>query len=38
MSDTQQQNGGSVLALMEVAPEQIHFYGGAPRRDHRGLR
>ncbi|MGW2125003.1 UTP--glucose-1-phosphate uridylyltransferase GalU [Streptomyces sp. NPDC001758] len=29
MIDVQQQYGGSVIALMEVAPEQIHLYGAA---------
>ncbi|MBT3152781.1 UTP--glucose-1-phosphate uridylyltransferase GalU [Streptomyces sp. CHD11] len=29
MIDVQQQFGGSVIALMEVAPEQIHLYGAA---------
>ncbi|MFD5601815.1 UTP--glucose-1-phosphate uridylyltransferase GalU [Streptomyces sp. NPDC127064] len=29
MIDIQQQHGGSVIALMEVAPEQIHLYGCA---------
>ncbi|WP_282797619.1 UTP--glucose-1-phosphate uridylyltransferase GalU [Streptomyces sp. CC224B] len=29
MVDVQEQRGGSVIALMEVAPEQIHLYGCA---------
>ncbi|QLI99940.1 UTP--glucose-1-phosphate uridylyltransferase GalU [Streptomyces sp. NEAU-sy36] len=29
MIDTQERHGGSVVALMEVAPEQIHLYGCA---------
>ncbi|MFF5161078.1 UTP--glucose-1-phosphate uridylyltransferase GalU [Streptomyces sp. NPDC000348] len=29
MIEVQQQHGGSVVALMEVAPEQIHLYGSA---------
>jgi UTP--glucose-1-phosphate uridylyltransferase len=29
MIDVQEQYGGSVIALMEVAPEQIHLYGAA---------
>jgi UTP--glucose-1-phosphate uridylyltransferase len=29
MIDVQEQHGGSVVALMEVAPEQIHLYGCA---------
>src|SRR5690606_10820903 len=29
MIDVQAQHGGSVVALMEVAPEQIHLYGSA---------
>jgi UTP--glucose-1-phosphate uridylyltransferase len=29
MIDIQEQHGGSVVALMEVAPEQIHLYGCA---------
>ncbi|WP_261401092.1 sugar phosphate nucleotidyltransferase, partial [Streptomyces salinarius] len=29
MIDVQEQYGGSVIALMEVAPEQIHLYGCA---------
>lgn len=29
MLDAQQQHGGSVVALMEVPPEQIHLYGCA---------
>ncbi|MFL4950443.1 UTP--glucose-1-phosphate uridylyltransferase GalU [Streptomyces sp. MMS24-I31] len=29
MIETQEQYGGSVVALMEVAPEQIHLYGCA---------
>lgn len=29
MVDVQEQYGGSVIALMEVAPEQIHLYGCA---------
>lgn len=29
MVDVQEREGGSVIALMEVAPEQIHLYGSA---------
>ncbi|MEU8852505.1 sugar phosphate nucleotidyltransferase, partial [Streptomyces sp. NPDC048564] len=29
MVEVQEQHGGSVIALMEVAPEQIHLYGCA---------
>ncbi|TWV37143.1 UTP--glucose-1-phosphate uridylyltransferase GalU [Streptomyces misionensis] len=29
MIETQERHGGSVIALMEVAPEQIHLYGCA---------
>ncbi|MGW4374912.1 UTP--glucose-1-phosphate uridylyltransferase GalU [Streptomyces albidoflavus] len=29
MVDVQESEGGSVIALMEVAPEQIHLYGSA---------
>jgi UTP--glucose-1-phosphate uridylyltransferase len=29
MVQVQEENGGSVIALMEVAPEQIHLYGCA---------
>jgi UTP--glucose-1-phosphate uridylyltransferase len=29
MIDVQERHGGSVIALMEVAPEQIHLYGAA---------
>ncbi|PWI08287.1 UTP--glucose-1-phosphate uridylyltransferase [Streptomyces sp. NWU339] len=29
MIEVQEQHGGSVIALMEVAPEQIHLYGSA---------
>ncbi|CAL2064454.1 protein of unknown function [Streptomyces murinus] len=29
MIEVQEQHGGSVIALMEVAPEQIHLYGCA---------
>ncbi len=29
MIDIQEQHGGSVIALMEVAPEQVHLYGCA---------
>ncbi|MFG1987234.1 UTP--glucose-1-phosphate uridylyltransferase GalU [Streptomyces albidoflavus] len=29
MVDIQEREGGSVIALMEVAPEQIHLYGSA---------
>ncbi|MFJ6669378.1 sugar phosphate nucleotidyltransferase, partial [Streptomyces sp. NPDC091383] len=29
MIEVQERHGGSVIALMEVAPEQIHLYGSA---------
>ncbi len=29
MIEVRQEHGGSVVALMEVAPEQIHLYGSA---------
>ncbi len=32
MIEVQEQYGGSVIALMEVAPEQIHLYGCAAVR------
>jgi UTP--glucose-1-phosphate uridylyltransferase len=40
MTDVQQTYGGSVVALMEVAPEQIHLYGCAvvEEVDHDGVR
>ncbi len=32
MVEVQEQHGGSVIALMEVEPEQIHLYGARPSR------